>query len=392
MTSHEFIEDLFLDFVDGCKLLNMGLQPHDVSAVSSFYALLHGTGEVTQAQANYIIKILKKYPNYLIKMNLDSGLLDNPKWKHPFRIIDHSKRIFVEQNNDGLFLCVQHPFSLKDSFEKTCVRYNKIGTNSWNPDTKIRTYDWYSVNPVLVREFGQANGYELSLEFLDLADQTEEIWNDAERYEKSVIEIDQKLMLINATESAERYFYSHATGNRYDDLLLAKNLGHRFNSSRSTNIIELISRENSNNFWIKQLDRVIELFDQIDGKICVVSSRDHVKSWVQDFVTKVEKTRHSLDGIRVCFREKNNDDPDFNSWIKNKNLGGDIASGRIFIFKEKPAKWLMENDQDVKIVILNGAFPPSSANAQHWLEQQSCVIYTGNLRPSLTKGKNIVEL
>lgn len=392
MTSHTYVEDLFLDFVEGCRLLNLGLQPQDVSAVSSFYSLLQGDRDLTQAQASYIIKILKKYPSYLIKMNLDLSLLDDPLWKKTFRVLDHSKKIFVETGDEGIMLCVQHPFSLKETFEKVCIRYLRPGFNSWSPETKIRKYNWYSTNPVLVKEFAQNHGYEITLEFIELVDQTEEIWNNFSRYEKLSKEENGEIVLVNATDSATNYFKSKKTTNRHDNLLLAKSLGHRYNEVPTNTLVEKISKEHSNNFWIQQIDRVIELFDSVEGKICIISSRDKVKSWLQDFISKVESKRKSLEGIRVCFRENNSDDPDFNSWIKNKNLGGDVSSGRIFIFKEKLPKWLIENDHDVKIVILNGAFPPSSANAQQWLDNHCCVVYTGSLRPSLTKGKDIVEL
>lgn len=391
MATYNYVEDLFVDFVDGCDTLHLNLHQQDISAVASFYSLILTDRELTQAQANYIVKILNKYPSYLLQLNLDSAVLDNPRWKHAFRVIDQSKKITVENTADGLMLCVQQPFVLKEAFEKFCVRQARSLTHLWDAESRVKKYDWYSINPIMVREFASKNSYESSLEFIDLVEQTEDIWNQFSRYEKTAVSVDNTIALVNAADSAKAFFDAHKTNNRNENLLLAKEVGHIYSNSPNS-IIETIAKEKTNSFWIQDSQRVVDLFDQIDGKVCVICAREGIKDWVQDFVHSVELRRGSLQGIKVCFRLENSEDPQFNSWIKETGLGGSVSDGKIFIFRERPPKWLLEKNQDVKIVILNGAFPPSSATAQHWLDNHSCVIYTGKLKPSLSKGRHIVEL
>ena len=131
----------------------------------------------------------------------------------------------------------------------------------------------------------------------------------------------------------------------------------------------------------------------ITGIVCVIiDDNADSKVWIEKFINTANSNDVSSDEMRVCFRARNDEDPEFNNWIKNNNLGGPINTARLLIFKNKPPKWLFKDKIDVKIIIVNKPFPPSSLTTQAWISNHSCVIYLDKLRPSITKEKNIVEL
>jgi hypothetical protein len=87
-----------------------------------------------------------------------------------------------------------------------------------------------------------------------------------------------------------------------------------------------------------------------------------------------------------------NEDKGFNQWVKDNQIGGSVEGGKLFIFQNKPAKWLFTNDIDVKIILTNSLYPVPSVTTQTWMDTHTCVCFVGDVKASHFKEKNIVEL
>ena len=96
--------------------------------------------------------------------------------------------------------------------------------------------------------------------------------------------------------------------------------------------------------------------------------------------------------IKVCFRDSSQSTSQLNAWIKENELGGKVQEGKIFIFNHKPAKWLFKNDISVKIIVTNNLYPDTVISVREWIKSHPCVFYVGNIKPSLQKEINIVDL
>ena len=104
MLPSQYVEDIFLQFYDLAAIDQIVLQPQDHTACSSFYSAIIQGKELTQNQANFILKLLSKYQSSLKKSSLDyTDALQNPQWRTSFRILDLSKKIFVEKGT-ALFI------------------------------------------------------------------------------------------------------------------------------------------------------------------------------------------------------------------------------------------------------------------------------------------------
>jgi hypothetical protein len=388
MKDFQFTDDLFVEFYDhygDC------INYKDSTAAFNFYQQFNANRPITKAQADYVLRILQRHQQYVESLHISQLLVMSPKWKNPFKVLDYSKLIFVEKDeNNTIWVCIKHPFILKEKLEKECLASRRI-KGTWDEDTKIRRYHFYSINSVLLREFGCNNGYDMSEEFISLTEQVEEIWNNEELYTNTCILDKGKIKLNNPTDSAKEFFNNHETDNVYDNLMLAKSMGFQL-IHPTTNTIEKICSHKETNFWTTDTAKFFELCNLVSGKIVLLLSREDEEEWINRFAVNAMLYGFEKDSIKVCFRHSNTDKPEFNNWIKHNGFGGKPATGKFLLFKEKPPKWLLEDDNDVTIVVLTGPFLPSSSISQSWINQHPCVVFLGGIRPSLIMDKEIVEL
>lgn len=396
MANYIYIDDVFLEFYNRILLNISQVNNQDLMAMGSFFNLIGSNEPVTQAQSKYILKLLEKYKTAVISPDFDYRVqLANPKWKHPFRVLDETKRISIEvDDNAKPWICLKHPFGLKEKFNQEVIQNGQRDAGIWDPDLKIRKFPPYTINFVLLQKFINDHNFEVDESFLEYTATVEEIWQESMNFLPYCDVVDNTVILKNSNESTTDYFEKHKTENIFDNLLLAKSLGFKLeNLTKPENLVEKITVTTATNFWLKEVDKFFDLYKNINGHVCViVDDSVSVKSWIENFVTTGLKNGVSADEMRVCFRSRNDDDPEFNNWIKNNNLGGPIENARLLIFKNKPPKWLFKDNIDVKIIVVNRPFPPSSLIAQHWFSNHHCVIYLDELRPSVIKEKNIVNL
>lgn len=386
MSSYKHIEDYYIDVYD--KIF-MEIESVDQQATQNFYSLMHQGKPLTERQASFCVKLLKKYRKIIKLHGLDSELIDDPIWKKPFRILDSTKHISICQDDDEIYLCLKHPFIFKEKFEQEVLNSEKVYDSIWNDDKKERYYPIYKCNLILVRDFAEKYQFSLSEEFLDVVASAEQIWNDQEFYEPLCEIIENRVELKNYDESALAFFQENKTDDLVKDIFLAKKLGYRLSDEfKKQDIVYKVASTHSNFFHIEKIEKIFELHKKIGGKLTVLV--DEEKAKLKNFIDSALFHGYSRDEVKVGFRESNNSNStsEFNAWIKEQGLGGDLKSAKILIFKTKPPKWLMKAESDVSIILINGAFAPSSEITQRWIENHHCVIFLDDVPPS-TKRENV---
>lgn len=392
MANSDFTDQLFHAFstLVGNGIITVHFE--DISPINNFRSVISKSQALTHSQSQFVLRLLTKYRSSIEANHLDTSTIDSPKWSQPFRVIDTTKKIYTEKNENGIFICVKQPFSLKEAFDKHCQSENFDWKGSvWDADQKVRKYTLKSINPILVKDFADQKKYEMTQDFLDLVEGIEQVYEDQETYMPYSDLVSGSVELFNSTESARLYFYENKNGNTIDDFFLAKSLGYpRLESDRTT--VGEISSKNTNLFWIKDLQKFVDLAFSVSGQVIMILTKEKSRSWMNNFLKMVEQRGYEKTKVKIGFRAHSTEDPDFNDWIRNEGLGGDLSNGKLLIFKDKVPKWLIEKDHDVKIVASSGPFLPSSAISQTWISQQACVIFLGEIKPSITKGQKIVEL
>lgn len=396
MLSSVFAEDIFFHFFMKVITNHITVQHQDYSPIDSFHSKLADGGQITQNQANYILKLLEKYKNVSAAAGFDyRDKLENIKWKQPFRILDLSKKIYVEKTENGkLEICLRFPFQLKKEFDEE-INVNLPNSNKishWDHEDKVRRLNFYDFNLISLYEFAIKHNFEIDESFMNALADTEEIWQNSE----DVIpycEIGQEgVELKNTPSGVQEWWENNFTANISNDLLLAKSMGFLLKDTPK-NLTEKIAHCQENSFWIKNYNDFFSVIKNIRGKICIILDRSsNTLSWLQNFVANADKNFISRDDIKVCFRDNKDSNTGINEWIKNAGVGGKVETGRILIFESKPAKWLFKDLDDVKMLVTNNIYPPTNTMTKEWFQSHPCVIYLGETKPTEQRGQRIVEL
>ena len=395
MLPSQYVEDIFLQFYDLAAIDQIVLQPQDHTACSSFYSVIIQGKELTQNQANFILKLLSKYQSSLKKSSLDyTDALQNPQWRTSFRILDLSKKIFVEKDNTGTVqVCVKFPYQLKKEFDDEFEDQRNIVSKSiWDPERKLRQLSVYDTNLIQLYEFALTHKFEIDDTFMIALAEVEEIWQNQEEVLPFSSIRNNWVVLGNSSAETDEWFKTHSSGLIDNDLLLAKSMGYQYSDKPHT-MIEKIAASDSNSFWIKNNTEFLNLCNSVTGRVCIILDRtSNTLDWLNQFINDADTAGIDRNEIKVCFRESKEQDTGINEWIKTNGVGGKVETGRILIFEFKPAKWLFKEKESVKLLVSNNLYPPTNQLTKDWVGSHPCVIYLGDIKPSEQRGQNIVEL
>jgi len=394
MLPSEFAEDIFTEFYHWVSQQKISIQGQDFSPISSFHEKIINGSELTKNQANFLIKLLEKYKTMSAMAGFDYRLqLQDIKWRRGFRVLDLSKRVYVELRENKLEICLKFPYQLKKEFEDEIERRETLHAHSfWDADDKVRRLDFYHYNLITLYEFVCKHNFEIDDTFMNVLSDVEEIWQNSEDAIPYSELGTYGVQLKNASDETVEWWQSNKAGSISKDLLLAKSMGFLY-QEKPRNLVEKIAASQENSFWMKTNQEFFQLAKSCPGKICVLLDRSSATlPWLQSFVADAEKSGVNREEIKVCFRDNKDSITGLNDWIKIAGVGGKVETGRILIFESKPAKWLFKADNDVTLLVTNNIFPPTNTMARDWFMCHPCVIYLGDTRPTETKGQKIVEL
>jgi hypothetical protein len=223
--------------------------------------------------------------------------------------------------------------------------------------------------------------------------EVEEIWqNEDEIAPYCIKHFGATVDLCNASEEIVQWWEQRRICEQGHDLLTAKSMGYPLKETPE-NLVEKIANSTATQFWLKSLDQFFELQKSVNGIVAVILNKgDASQSWVKEFCTEAERNQIDTTEIRVCFRLDKDEDRGFNQWVKDSGYGGKVEGGKIFIFQNKPPKWLFSEGIDVKIILTNSLYPVPSTTTQTWMDTHTCVCFVGDIKASHVKEKKIVEL
>lgn len=399
MLRSHYIEDIFLDLYLLVSTDKIQPQWHDTTPIDSFAnTLINGNG-LTKAQSLYVLRLLTKYKAKAKEEGLDyEQYLETPIWKKNFRVIDTSKKIHVEVNADGITqVCLKFPFELKKTFDlEFADLLNKTTSKGWDADRKLRVIPLNDINVVALHNFASKYNFEFDPSFEEVLSNVEEIWEQQDKViPYSEIE-DNTVVLKNVAEDANAFWEENKTNSLGHDLLLAKSMGYptRLNYV-PVSPLEKIAASTETTFWIKDNKTFFDLYKELkSGCVCIMLDRtSNIHEWVRDFVLESTTEGIARSDIKVCFREADmSKNSQFNEWVRSQGLGGTVDTGRIFLFENKPPKWLFTKNVDVKMIITNSLYPNTHTLTQQWIEHHPCVLHIGDIKPSQKRNLKIVGL
>jgi len=394
-----YIEDIFIELAN---LVIQGKISHwhaDKAPILSFHSAVTGQNGITQKQAEFVLKLVRKYRKDLEKsfgIDLQNNL-DNPIWKNSFREIDYSKKISIEFDENKIpYIHIRFPFNFKEDFQKEFSDTRGRSLTIWDNDQKVQKALLFNINHIQLYEFGKRNGFEFSENFLNLVNFVEEIWADDVNYLPHSIIDNEQVVLNNANTNATTFFEKEKINQVIPDLFLARTMGYTLEKSpKKTEIFKILSSQ-ENTFWIgdeMKCARIIKELDVYPIVIFLDRSSD-VMEWTKGIIKAFRAKNIDTSTVRVCFRFLKEDPAgaEFNQWVRDNNLGGAVKTGKIFICQHKPPKWMLTDDFLPKIMISNALYPHTNTTVNTMLANHHTVFFVGKIKPTSQKERKIVEL
>ena len=335
-----------------------------------------------------ITKLLKK-------VDLDE-VLKNSKWRADFRKLDMTKHVSVEKDSEGtIWFVLKFPYALVKAFEEALVTDQNKHAMSWSVETRERRLKFYNFNIMSVDKFVRENGFDIDESFIDVLHQVEEVWAQQDNIIPHSCVDGNRVKLVNAVQDSLDYFSERAIGDIEHDMFLAKSMGFALKTEKkSSSVVEKISSDKNNHFWLKSNEDFFQLYQSVRGTTVLIIDRNtkDLVGWLEKFITDAEHFGVDTSLFRVCHREPKDSSIPLNEWIRQRNLGGKIEGGRLYIFKQKPAKWLFANGIDVKIIATNSYTPINDFITSHWINTHPCVCYISDIKPTKSRNKQIAIL
>jgi len=337
MPVKHYIEDLFVDLYEILEKQN-SIAYDDVTVLDNFYHTLISDTQLTEKQGNYVLRLISKYADHLRTIHPDIDLLlQAAEWKHKFRVIDLGKKISITNENHCLSLDFKFPYSFKDTFDQAI----NPSVSRWNNVLKITQVPFFSVNFSRVMEFVHEHGFIIEDGLIKLQAEYDEMHNQRDEIEPYSTNRDHEVVLINCSEDTQEYFDSHKKNRMLDDIYLAKQMGFPYKGIGIENDFQKFFI-NTKSVHEIDIDGLLRFSSYVNKELCIVLDKtaDYF-SVIKKIVETAGHNRIDRSLIKVCFRENNKVNPGFNQWIKTQNLGGPVASGKIFIFLNTPPKWYL---------------------------------------------------
>lgn len=401
MATIDYVEDALAEILSLYPWDHGELSWQDHTILTSLGNAVTRSGALTRKQSSLLLKLLGKYqPVLQHKIDL-TEIIANPKWRYDFRKLDLSKSIKVEQDNEGnRWIVMKFPYDLLTEFEETVVASaNSKNTlhprMQWDTENRVRKLDLYDFNIVVIDEFVRKHNFTLEASFLDALHRVEEIWQQTDNISPHSSIKNGAVVLVNAAKDADTYFQTHRTGQVDQDLFLAKSMGFVASlSGAATSIVEKIAKSSTSHFWLRSNQEFLQLYKAIDGSAAIILDRntEDLVDWLDQFVSDAKDLGIDTRDFKVCHREAKDSQIPLNAWIKDNGVGGSVKDGKLFIFKQKPAKWLFNNGTDVKIIGTNSYTPVNETSTMWWMQSHPCVCYVSNIKPTKTRNRQIAHL
>jgi len=349
MSEPVYFEDSYLEFYRAVISMSSFDNEDEVAAADFLNLILHDNS-LTRKQAAYLRKIMLKYKDQVQSVFDVEQKFKNCIWKNEFRVLDQERKITLEKEDGIHWVHFKFPYFLKALFDSTFMEYPQAG---WDRDKKTRKIPLYQSNLIKILEFAKENQFVVDEQLLAAEALYDEITEQRSQIEPHVSVIENSIRLNNCSGDTLDYFNNHRTGQFYEDLLLSKKMGLTFVGKLEIPLLDTIfaSRENVFRIGIEDLLQFYNIFQQ-RIYVTVEKSRDYI-AWTKNFVEEADDLGIEKSKIKICFRERNKDNREFNDWVKSNGLGGPIKNEKIFVFLQLPAKWIFKDKDNLATTATN---------------------------------------
>lgn len=291
----------------------ISLARYDVAVMTSMNETVSASKPLTVRQGDLAVKMLLKYQRQLAQKGIDVTPLENPQWRLPLRIMDYTRRLFVQDNK----LVLSFPFSnvLIEGIRE--YRKDSQGGGEWHRESKQWQFALTEYNLVWLKTWAEGNNFEIDPEIFRLDELITQV--EAKGFAIELQFNDGVLDIINCPDSLRNYIETHCGGFGVDNLPklldMAPVLGYTVNDDLASAWMANYGVRTSNLTRLREV-KIDNLIGATDNLASVLDYADLVQRWPvvvyePDLTGKMLSRLIELRGSDVVSNTKHNvDDAD----------------------------------------------------------------------------------
>lgn len=380
-----YIEDLVL-------LLNnvSGLNQWDNNIINSFAVQIFSNNGFTEKQAGLAVKILKKHSSKIYTLiNQDvTALIDNPVFRLPYRVIDNKNKISIVNDDEwGKLIKFEFIYN-EDIISKIKQERKNLNYVHWNNDEKAWFFSLDEPSIGFIGRIIDKKIFTVDENFTKYAQEINNIVEHMEQYVPMVILENNIPKYINkpeqipdltTTDITEAVFEARRYGiTTWDDsiskLVASPPVLSKFVNHLSTEPIHI----NSIDYSLDSLKLVIKNLLPIMFIIPVGSELKNL-TMLYNFLIKEGYTE---DEMAVMFRLSNEQDKEFNEFVRNHRLNLPISDKTKFVFVSTKIPKTVFKSKIQFNCLFNLGYVDTHYTMREYMKNCQTVVYYTNKKPS----------
>lgn len=374
---------------------------HDSTILSSLAdQIAYNANQLTEKQGHLALRILNKHRTELRpSVPTIDDILDNPKWKNPFRVISQQKHISIIKGDfDGVTktaITVAFPYNdqLVETMRKRNHDVHQLHKGTWDGNIKKWVYSLTETNIEWIGTTFLPQEFSADSQFMELYRSVTEIFLDIETHLPMLVQTDTGFSLKNChknipqpttTNLVEALFWAREYGiNTWDDTI-DEQLKSEVNPVTRT-ILSLSSKKHP---WVDSGVYQIEAFTDLlacGGPAMVIvpggSELEMVKNWSEFAYSLGVKS----EDMSVMFRLPN-EQSDFNQFVKDRDLNGPVTDTTKVVFvSTKITKPLIKSGVKFNTVINLGYYNYMHFTMSTVVDNARNLVYYSSKAPTIQK-------
>ena len=326
---------------------------------------------LTEKQARFSLKIIKKYSAALTQLNIDVGaVISNPRYRNPFRFINENKKISIEytelsKNSSQKRIKVEFPYN-DNIISYIQKNRGKIDTSGWDSKKKSWGFSLCEKNIKFLMELASKENFDVDEEFQKYANQTRDILSTMEEYIPMLVIEDQSLKIKNvskyvpqltSTDMLSAVFEARTYGiTTWDD-----EISSFIDSDNIRNITkEFLKIDPSEHYHVNSLNVPIsdleDFVKHLSPCLFIIPGGDELKKLdtAVNFLNSVGITNEQMS---VMFRLPTETHKNFNDFVKDRRLNSPISKNTKIVFiSAKLPKLILKLKMKFNLIINMGQF------------------------------------
>jgi hypothetical protein len=374
---------------------------HDSTILSSLAdQIAYNANQLTEKQGHLALRILNKHRTELRSaVPTIDAILDNPKWKSPFRVISQQKHISIIKGEfDSIaksVIAVAFPYNeqLVESMRKRNADVHQLHKGTWDGNIKKWVYNITETNIEWIGTTFLPQEFSADTQFMELYQSVTEIFLDIETHLPMLVQNDASFSLKNChknipqpttTNLVEALFWAREYGITTWDDTIDNRLKNEINPVTRT----ILSVSNKKHPWVDNGVYDIEAFTDLltyGGPAMVIipggSELEMVKNW-SEFAYSLGVRSEDMS---VMFRLPN-EQSDFNQFVKDRDLNGPVTDTTKIVFvSTKITKPLIKSGVKFNTVINLGYYNYMHFTMSTVVDNARNLVYYSSKAPTIQK-------